>query len=342
MESISPAQHAALLQSPAATPPPGVESNLINPPNQRAVSIFVILFLGILTSLALTIRLYTRVVLLHRMKLVDYSLLLSWASFIAYLISAWLAGSIAPLVDQWNLRNQDYITLLFYFYLAHALYGISMLFIKLSLLLNILELFTPLHQKTTLYKACHLIIWTNSTFYLLFIILQLFSCHPVSKSWDILIPHGVCLNTEVIDLVAGAINTTSDLIIFTLPQIRIWGLQMNLRKKLAVSGLFSLGLLACAASILRLIHSIWVLVSANKSYYEYFCVLWMMGEMGFGIMVGCFPLLPRFVRHVRETIFALKRRGVLDGGDVRVGGKGDVAGEQDMEILLVSVGKDRG
>ena len=175
----------------------------------------------------------------------------------AYLVSGWLAAEAAPLVDQWNLRLEDFITLLFVcashsprhgkclispqrFYVGSAFYGMAMFFIKVAILLNIIEIFW---LDETLSRACRILLWANGIFYIIFTFLQIFSCRPINKSWDVFITHGTCLNTRLITLVAGAINTVSDLLILILPQRLIWGLQSPLRKKLAVSGLFSLGLL---------------------------------------------------------------------------------------------------
>lgn len=120
-----------------------------------------------------------------------------------------------------------------------------MFFIKVAILLNILEIFW---LEETLSRACHILIWANGVFYIIYTFLQIFSCRPIDKSWDVFITDGSCLNTRLITLVAGAINTVSDLLILILPQRRIWGLQQPLSKKLAVSGLFSLGLLYSSIS----------------------------------------------------------------------------------------------
>lgn len=145
MDSVSPDEHEALLQGPAATPPPGLTSNLTDPPNQRAASYFVIIFFGLLATSALVVRLYTRVIILRRVKVAEcestarsYEYLSNccrfahlWMgrtmfflslphrpnceqlTFVAYLVSGWLAVEAAPMVDQWNLRLENYMSLLF-------------------------------------------------------------------------------------------------------------------------------------------------------------------------------------------------------------------------------------
>lgn len=74
MEPVSPEEREALLQGPAATPPPGLESNLTDPPNQRVASYFMIIFFGFLATFALVIRVYTRAFILRRFKIADCKL----------------------------------------------------------------------------------------------------------------------------------------------------------------------------------------------------------------------------------------------------------------------------
>ncbi|KAI9041772.1 uncharacterized protein KD926_006496 [Aspergillus affinis] len=348
MESVTPEEREALLQGPAATPPPGMQSNLTNPPNQKAASYFIIIFFGLLATFALVVRIYTRALILRRVKVADYSLILGWVGlplfesnvsltnwdqlmFVAYLVSGWLAADASPMVDQWNLRLKDFIDLLFRqrFYVGSAFYGMCMFFTKIAILLNILEIFW---SDETLSRTCHILMWANGIFYIVFTFIQIFSCRPISRSWDVFIANGTCLNTRLITLVAGAINAASDLLILILPQRRIWGLHSPLRKKLAVSGLFSLGLLyvqyflppfspstlklqtdpagslvnvnnshsACIASIVRLAYSIITSQTSNRAYYGYLAGTWAVPEMSFGIMVAGFPVLPKFISHIQE------------------------------------------
>lgn len=87
---------------------------------------------------------------------------------------------------------------------------------------------------------CHCFIWLNLIYYTILTFTVIFSCQPISKAWDIL-ADGKCLNTELQIVVAGIINTMSDLIILVLPHLKIWNLQMTPRRKRAVSVVFLFG-----------------------------------------------------------------------------------------------------
>lgn len=168
---------------------------------------------------------------------------------------------VDPCVDQWNLRAQDLISMLYvclslsrsgvdslttavlvqYSRIGSILYGVCIFFVKVSILLQYLELFTPL--KNTMYWVCHLLIGINFVFYLLWYLLSfVFACKPIDKVWNPLL-QGSCMNTLAINVAGSSINSASDVIILVLPQLTIWRLQMALQRRIAVSAMFLIGIL---------------------------------------------------------------------------------------------------
>lgn len=69
---------------------------------------------------------------------------------------------------------------------------------------------------------------------------SIFSCRPVSGFWDITIP-SVCINTGSFYIGNSVPNICADVFILALPVNKIWHLQMSLKSKIFVSGLFLLG-----------------------------------------------------------------------------------------------------
>ena len=128
-------------------------------------------------------------------------------------------------------------------------------------------------------------------------------------------------------MASGVLNVLSDFSILILPTQRVWRLQISNEKKRYITGVFSLGLLACVASILRLICSICLLDEimgtaafqlledraglsrygiasrAILSYPILFGTYKMLirrhlsiAELSLGIIVSCLPILPRFFK----------------------------------------------
>ena len=62
---------------------------------------------------------------------------------------------------------------------------------------------------------------------------------------------------------------------------------------------------ACAISIMRTYTAWQVEWSDDKSYYMIIMGMWSTGEIAAGILVSCFPVIPRFYQHFEPKNFAI-------------------------------------
>ena len=155
--------------------------------------------------------------------------------------------------------------------MLEILYCPVVLATKLSILLQLIHIFAPARERVT-YYVCQIMIWFNSLFYTSIMLVVIFQCNPRAKFWEPTLP-GHCISIEAVDIVAAAINVLSDVVLLLLPITCIWQLQMPSRSKLAVSAVFTTGLLyvqndfgcegsaliyhsACVSSIMRLVTSV--------------------------------------------------------------------------------------
>lgn len=130
-----------------------------------------------------------------------------------------------------------------YTYISEILYGIIILALKTSILIQYRRIFPPIKNSDLMFWGTHLLNSVIFVYYIAITFVVAFQCHPVKKAWNPLIQGGHCLSNQNIVVSAGYINTFTDFAILLLPQKIIWGLQMPLRKKLYVSGIFLVGLL---------------------------------------------------------------------------------------------------
>ena len=65
-------------------------------------------------------------------------------------------------------------------------------------------------------------------------------CRPFAFNWNKTIP-GVCGNQILVYVIAIVVNLLLDIVILSLPMPLIWGLQIPLRKKVALCAIFGLG-----------------------------------------------------------------------------------------------------
>lgn len=70
------------------------------------------------------------------------------------------------------------------------------------------------------------------------------SCFPMAYLWNPAgHPDGYCINLAEAWLAVGVTNLIEDVMIILLPIPILWGLKMDVRRKLALCGIFSLGVL---------------------------------------------------------------------------------------------------
>ncbi|KAL3481554.1 hypothetical protein BJX99DRAFT_218487 [Aspergillus californicus] len=217
-----------------------------------------------------------------------------------------MLGNVSAPLDLWKIPIEDLVTVLYHFYVAFMLYGVCICFIKLSILFQLLELFST--KRDRFFWSCHGLIWVNFLFYATTTFLGVFSCHPRAKAWDVRITDGSCaVDTNILGIIMSCINAASNLVILVLPQIYIWRLHATLRQRLQVSAAFSFGFLATTASIIRLVYAILTVKRAyNLTYYAFWAGFWAILEIGFGILAGCLPTSIRFFRNFRRNAFVKK------------------------------------
>ena len=83
-----------------------------------------------------------------------------------------------------------------------------------------------------------LVAWSLSLIFLI-----IFNCQPIAYFWDKSIPGGQCINTNLMGYCLGAINTLTDVIVLVLPIPWLARLHMDLTRKLALTGTFTIGAL---------------------------------------------------------------------------------------------------
>lgn len=80
--------------------------------------------------------------------------------------------------------------------------------------------------------------WATMTILIGFLI-----CRPLSYNWDITVPGGHCGNQNAAFSAVSGIDIVIDVMIAVLPLPSVWRLHVPTATKLALSGLFGLGLL---------------------------------------------------------------------------------------------------
>ncbi|KAH6637888.1 hypothetical protein C7974DRAFT_451058 [Boeremia exigua] len=298
------------LNAPALEPPPGVKPNFKNPDNLSHPELAVLQLT--ITTLVVWMRIFTKIRVLKRVLAEDYWLIIAWICFVAFHVIVFMFEALPLGVHQWDLTVRRAIVHAKMFHIAVAIYSLIIIPLKVSLILQIRRIFLPhdcsLHARPLVLWVIDGFLVLNVMFYIALFLFQFLACRPLAHAWNPLIP-GTCVsNKMVVHIVSAAINTASDLIIVILPQPIIWRLELGRRRKWGLSAVFLLGTLACAASSVRLYHTVRLYHATDQTYRGALMGKWAEPELTFGFLAACLPVLPAFVKHVMRTSFGLRVR----------------------------------
>ncbi|KAI4204796.1 MAG: hypothetical protein LQ350_000862 [Teloschistes chrysophthalmus] len=135
-------------------------------------------------------------------------------------------------------------------------------------------------------------------------LLKLGLCVPIHKFWETLggelAPQlgGRCINVRHYFLISGAINTFTDFALLALPIPILWRLRTGKPQKWLLTAIFTVGLIVCVVSVVRLV----VLSRVDQSDITWNYVpaaVWSSAEPSVAVVSACLPSLrPLFVRIV--------------------------------------------
>lgn len=108
--------------------------------------------------------------------------------------------------------------------------------------ISILDLYIQIFRNRS-FRIVSYVLMAVSIGYFIMVILEAFLlCKPFAYSWDKL-REGHCGNEHDVYLSSGIMNLFIDVIIVVLPMPMLWGLQLGLAKKLALTFIFGVGAL---------------------------------------------------------------------------------------------------
>ncbi|KAK3329250.1 hypothetical protein B0H66DRAFT_17417 [Apodospora peruviana] len=315
-----------ILNGPALTPPPGVIPNFIDPANRNGQAIAVIAVCLFFAACVIVLRLYSRLVVTKRMLPEDF--------FITYGAIAWCYIDYLQhpgfFVHQWNVRVRDTFHIAKVLLVYPITYSVMMALLKTAILLEWKRLFVPYPVRDRFYWAATIMMCINIVLYIAVIITLCLACVPQEKLWYHWV-EGKCIDRGALDKTTASFNLTIDLLIFILPQRIIWVLKMTNARRFGVSIVFGVGLLACICAAGRLYASATTEYEGDAIYTVSSSFYWGFTEVTCGVMVYCFPAIPKafadnsVLSKVASSLQSLKRLTKFPGsggGDSATGMKG--------------------
>ncbi|KAK1590111.1 uncharacterized protein LY79DRAFT_555910 [Colletotrichum navitas] len=225
--------------------------------------------------------------------------------------------------------------------------GVTWLLGTVFIKMAILWLYTRLFCTAQFKRWSRILMGVTGAYGVAFLILFMSRCVPVSQQWNP-VPGGHCRDITIDQIVSVCINIVLDIAMTALPMPMLWGLQMPLKNKIAVSAMFGMGLATIAIMIWRLVNTITTIGDPDFVYNLHDIGLVSLLELWIGIVIACLPTLgPLFKTYVKPAVSKLtnpsSNKGSVQLKDItssshstrasrRVYGKlGDTASIDDLE-----------
>ncbi|KAI6360552.1 hypothetical protein MCOR25_006715 [Pyricularia grisea] len=290
-------QQEQILSGPALAPPNGTVSNFDNPSNENGLAIGVMSLCIAVSSLCLLIRGYLAV-LARRVTIPEVLIVVGYGCYVGWSYCCFEVVYVPGLfVHQWDVVMRDMIPLAYYVYIAGVLYSIVLPCLKIAILVEWMEMFTV--QRNLFWWTCIFLIFLQTTTGIVITVLLNFVCIPNASIYDLTVA-GVCnINKHSIELASASIHLFTDAVMLFLPQKVIWGLNMSVKKKLGVAGVFGLGVLAVISAINRVAATVIYADATDVTYTLGPVIFWAFAEMTCGFVISCLPAAPKLVREHR-------------------------------------------
>ncbi|KAH8889142.1 hypothetical protein GQ53DRAFT_723925 [Thozetella sp. PMI_491] len=295
LANMTPEQLAAI---PAAVPPPGVQSNLIDPPSKGPVLIIVgAVFVGIMMIFS-GMRFYFKAIVRRKMTPDD------WTTLAAVIGTFWYYGICVHAVTKakfgthmWDISvaetlSDDFLIASFF---TNWPTGLVWAFAKTSFFLMYLQIFSPL---TWLRVSVYIGLFLNWGFYTAVIAASIYYQVPnPGQTWQQGFMNERYTRSFNMTIPIASGSLFLDTYIFVLPLIAVSNMHLTLAKKLGVIAVFATGLAACVASSLS-IYFKHVLGNnlTDYTYWIYPVLLMALLEMCIGISCSCMPSATGFFK----------------------------------------------
>lgn len=189
--------------------------------------------------------------------------------------------------DIWTLPFDMITDFSRYFYVMEILYFTQLALLKTSLLVFYLRIFPTPNVRRLLWG----VMIFNGLFGLVFVVLAIFQCSPVSYFWTKWDGEhaGTCLNTNGIGWANASISIAIDVCMLAIPLAQIRCMNLHWKKKIGAGLMFGIGTFVTIVSIIRLKSLVTFANSVNPTWDNWDVSNWSTIELNVGIMCACLP-----------------------------------------------------
>ncbi|PGH18063.1 hypothetical protein AJ79_00690 [Helicocarpus griseus UAMH5409] len=283
-------------------PPPEVmatwpKPNYVNPEYQGpAMPIIGIVFLAI-SVIVVTLRLFVRIHMKRSAGYDDWLMLATMPFIVAVTVSTILGTHYGWGVHIWDNKPEWSSPSRLTSWLSQLFFIIIMTLVKLSILSSYIRISsTQSKRRNNFNRLSWLMCFFVLAWGIAFLIAVCTACSPLDHYW-VALTEETCQNESARLMGATISNIITDLIVLVLPIPTFWSLRLPIRERLVLIAMMSLGLIACAASIVRCYYTyVTTDLTYDVSWYGYTLWLWFALETNLAVICASIPTLRPFAK----------------------------------------------
>ncbi|KAI1653948.1 hypothetical protein F4813DRAFT_372587 [Daldinia decipiens] len=234
------------------------------------------------------------------------SLILTWAFQGVNLAAVFAGGAGLPIATVISTNPNALATFLKIVLANFSLWIVTVTIVQLSILSFYVRIFGV---NAAFRRICYVFIALIAAFGIAGFFSEVFSCLPVSKTWNPSEP-GHCVSSKPYCTSIGLIHCLFDLAILVLPLPLIWNLQVATRSKFVISILLTLGLIATIISLLKIscLIDLSGIPPEDVTGNLWLTILLQTLELPIGIVCCCVPILKPAVAGVSPLFRSIASR----------------------------------
>ncbi|KAL1960514.1 hypothetical protein VTO42DRAFT_7813 [Malbranchea cinnamomea] len=279
-------------------PPPDVvaswpEPNYVNPEYQGPQLTVVGINLLVISHITVALRLWVRVHMKKKAGWDDWLMVTVMPIVIASTVCSIIGTHNGWGYHIWDNKPEWERKSRLLSWINQFLYLLIMTFVRVSILSSFLRFSTTVW----LPRLSYTLIVINIAWGIAYIITLCLACRPLHNYWSSSNFADKCASEDARILSASIISIVNDILVFLLPLRTFWKLWLPPREKAVLIALMSVGLIACAASIIRT-YFIWrtLLLTYDVTWDGYNTWLWTVVEVNLAVICASIPTLRPFAR----------------------------------------------
>ncbi|KAL5339068.1 hypothetical protein BJX70DRAFT_398062 [Aspergillus crustosus] len=276
----------------------------------------VVLLLAISTTLVCGLRLYLRKFILQRFGLDDWLVILALIAVNGFSALAYTCSYYGLGANTADVSAEDLATWFKIYFGAECTYLAVGAAVKVSLIVFIMRLFPTQFVRLSGISIMAFI----GAFTLSMTLALTLKCRPFRASWDKSILDAKCWDSQTnfaVLMTQGVIMFVLDVVILALPIRPIWKLQMPVKKRMMILGLFALGFIACIAALVRFSTLAYAKDETNFTSSAATSLIWMEVEFNLALMSGSLSSLPKLFNRNKSRISSIDSPTITPSSSLR-------------------------